>query len=283
MLTSPTATGLRKREAGENFPVALAVLPRRHRRALHAVYAFARSVDDTGDEAAGDRVAMLQAFDEQVARVWAGGPSGDRVVEDLRHAGVTALAPEKYFHDLVHANLHDQLVGRYPTFDALVGYCRLSADPVGRIVLALFGRHDADLLVLSDRVCTALQLLEHWQDVGEDRRRGRVYLPIEDLLAYGVPESDLDASTTSPALARLMRFEVERAAGLLAQGAPLVGRLRGWARCCVAGYVGGGQATVAALRRAEGDVLGRAPRPSRVRTAALSVRLLARGVRRWSA
>jgi squalene synthase HpnC len=270
----PPLTALSEREKGENFPVALAVLPRRHRRDLHAVYAFARTVDDTGDEATGDRIALLHAVDERVTRTWAGQDVGDPVFDELRRT-VADRVPERYFHDLVQANLQDQLVSRYPTFEALLDYCRLSADSVGRIVLAVFGQHTDLHVRLSDRVCTSLQLLEHWQDVGEDRRAGRVYVPTEDLLGYGVPETDLDAPAASPALARLMRFEVERAAGILAEGTPLVRHLRGWARCCVAGYVAGGQATVSALRRTRGDVLGRTATPSRAHTAALLVRLVA--------
>jgi squalene synthase HpnC len=271
--TTSRAT-LEERERGENFPVALAIVPSRHRRALHAVYAFARTVDDIGDRAEGDRVALLHAVDERVTRTWAGEDVGDELVAELRRTVVDSV-PEQYFHDLVQANLQDQVVDRYPTFDALVDYCRLSANPVGRIVLAVFGQHTEPLVRLSDRVCTALQLLEHWQDVAEDRRAGRVYLPADELAGFGVAESDLDADTASPALARLMRYQVERAAGILAEGAPLVGRLRGWARCCVAGYVAGGQATVTALRRTQGDVLGMTARPSRARTAARLALLLA--------
>jgi squalene synthase HpnC len=265
---------LTEREKGENFPVALAVLPPRHRRALHAVYAFARTVDDAGDQGLGDRVARLRTLDERISLTWAGEEVPDPVFARLQ-ATLTDRVPEQYFHDLVAANLQDQHVHRYPTYEALLDYCRLSANPVGRIVLALFDHHTEPALRLSDRVCTALQLLEHWQDVGEDRRAGRIYVPVEDLVGFGVPETDLDAASASPALARLMRFEVERAAGVLAEGAPLVRRLRGWSRLCVAGYVAGGQATTAALRRTQGDVLGRSATPSRVGTAARVLLLLA--------
>jgi phytoene/squalene synthetase len=109
-------------------------------------------------------------------------------------------------------------------------------------------------------VCTALQLVEHWQDVAEDRRKGRVYLPKEDLAEYGVSPSDLDGTVATPALRRLMMFETERAAALLASGAPLVGMLRGWARLAVAGYLAGGRAAVDALRRSGGEVLAGTPR-----------------------
>jgi squalene synthase HpnC len=277
---TPGAVELARRETGENFPVALAVVPARYRRALHAVYAFARTVDDAGDDAPGDRLALLATLDEGVTRTWAGQDVTEPLFAELRQT-VADRVPECYFHDLVRANVRDQHTHRYPTFNALVDYCRLSADPVGRIVLAVFGQHSGPHLRLSDRVCTALQLLEHWQDVAEDRRAGRVYVPAEDLAAFRVAETDLDAPTASPALARLMRYEIERAAGILAEGTPLVRHLRGWARFCVAGYVAGGQATVTALRRTEGDVLGRSATPSRVLTAArLGMLLSARPERR---
>ncbi|MGH3411778.1 MAG: squalene synthase HpnC [Marmoricola sp.] len=270
--TAPTATALRARERAENFPVALGILPRRERQELHAAYAFARTVDELGDSFAGDRAAQLHRVDDALDRAWVGRPTGDPVVDRLHHTGLTSL-PVQPFHDLVQANLQDQEVSRYATYADLLGYCRLSADPVGRIVLGVFGCTDPATVELSDRVCTALQLLEHWQDVGEDRRAGRVYLPQQDLAAHRVGESELDRGAASPALCGLMRFEIDGAADLLASGAPVVGRLHGWARLCVAGFVAGGQATVAALRRTGGDVLGRPSRPSRPGTAVRLVRL----------
>jgi squalene synthase HpnC len=190
-----------------------------------------------------------------------------------------ALEPEP-FDQLVQANLLDQRVTRYPTFADLLAYCSLSAEPVGRIVLGVFGVRGPDLERLSDRVCTALQLIEHWQDVAEDRRAGRVYLPQEDLAAHGVAEAELDAPAASPAVRRLMAFEIDRAAELLDSGAPLVGRLNGWARLAIAGYVAGGRAALDGLRRTAGDVLAvqaRARHRDVVRHAARL--LVARGAR----
>jgi squalene synthase HpnC len=277
---TPAAQDLRAREHHENFPVALRLLPGRYRDALHAVYGFARTVDELGDSHSGDRTAALQAFDTDLHRIWSADASGPT------HPVLRRLQPVVHQHDLpldpflhlVQANLQDQRVTRYPTFADLLGYCRLSADPVGRIVLGVFGigpDADPEAVRLSDRVCTALQLLEHWQDVGEDRRAGRVYLPQEDLRAYGVAETDLDRREATPALRSLMRFETDRAAAILAEGAGLVDRLDGWARISVAGFLAGGQATVAALRRTRGDVLAQAATPSRPGTAARALRLLA--------
>jgi squalene synthase HpnC len=272
---APDARALRGREHHENFPVALRLLPRRHREALHAVYGFARTVDELGDSFPGDRVAALHEFDADLDRLWAGEPPHHPVLHRLRPVVHEHHLAEQPFHDLVRANLQDQQVSRYERFDDLLGYCRLSADPVGRIVLGVFGVDDPETVRLSDRVCTALQLLEHWQDVAEDRRAGRVYLPQLDLRARGVAESDLDAAHASTALRGLMLFETGRAAAMLEEGSAIVGRLDGWARLSVAGFVAGGQATVEALRRTGGDVLGRDAHPSRARTAARLVALLA--------
>jgi squalene synthase HpnC len=250
---------LRAKERAENFPVALRVLPRRVRGHLVAVYDVVRVIDDLGDEASGDRIAQLEAFSADLATVWHGGrpeaPVLRRLVPTVRATGLE----QDLFDRMVAANLQDQRVSEYQTFEDLVQYCTLSADPVGRMVLTIFGVTSHTAAELSDRVCTALQLVEHWQDVAEDRRRGRVYLPQEDLKEYGVAPSELDGDRASPALRRLMAFETDRAAALLDSGAPLLGMLRGWAKLAVAGYVAGGRAAVDALRRSGGDVLAGTP------------------------
>jgi squalene synthase HpnC len=269
------------RSAGENFPVALRLLPARHRQHLMAVYGFARTVDDIGDRApVAERARLLDELEADLGRLYpdrgdasqrpagaAGSGAGqdgtgqDRIGQDgtgqdgvpelsvIRALGpaVTQCAiPRQPFLDLIQANRQDQLVARYETFDDLQGYCRLSANPVGRIVLHVFGAFSPARAGLSDQVCTALQLAEHWQDVGEDFRAGRVYLPGQDMTRYGCAESDLSAPVASPALRGLVAFETARARALLDAGAPLVGTLRGFARAAVAGYVAGGRAALAA-------------------------------------
>lgn len=145
--------------------------------------------------------------------------------------------PAQPLRDLIQANRQDQRVTRYQTFAELAQYCELSANPVGQIVLYIFGVATGERIALSDSICTALQLAEHWQDVAEDLANGRIYLPGEDLKRFNVTEADLAVPTAGPALRDLMRFETDRAAGLLDQGAPLVGTLRGAARVAVAGYL----------------------------------------------
>jgi squalene synthase HpnC len=271
---------LREKERAENFPVALRVLPRRVRTHLTAVYDVVRTVDDLGDEAAGDRTALLEEFRADQATIWTGGTPRHPVLRRLAPTVRACGLAHEPFDRIVQANLVDQRVTTYASYEELRDYCRLSADPVGRIVLGIFGAETPETVELSDRVCTALQLVEHWQDVAEDRRRGRVYLPREDLDRFGVAEADLDLPAATGPVRRLVLFETDRAADLLESGAPLVRLLKGWARVAVAGYVAGGRGAVAALRRCGGDVLAAAPRTRR-RDVVREVRkqLLTRGAR----
>lgn len=257
------AIDLREKERAENFPVALRVLPRELRVDLRAVYDVARVVDDLGDETTGDRTALLEEFRTDLQRAWHGEaprhPALRRLVPTIRARAL----PREPFDRLVQANLQDQLVSGYETYADLLSYCTLSAEPIGRIVLAAFGVRSTVAERLSDRVCTGLQLVEHWQDVAEDRRAGRVYLPREDLDAFGVSEADLDAPVSSVAVRRLLAFETRRAVDLLTSGAELLALLRGWVRVAVAGYLAGGFGAVDALRRCEMAVLSGTPRTRR--------------------
>jgi squalene synthase HpnC len=256
---------LRDAERAENFPVALRVLPAHRRVVLRRIYDVVRTVDDVGDEGhlgPHERLAALDTLDDDLDRVFAGAVPRSRVVAALApHVDLLPAAP---FHDLVAANRADQTVTRYATRDALIGYCRLSAVPIGRLVLAAFEvEPTAVVLAESDRLCTALQLLEHLQDVAEDRARGRVYLPADAREAAGVTEEDLDGPTAGPALRRLVLRECAAARELLTSGTPLLGRLRGAARLAVTGYAAGGAAAADAVDRTGGDVLGRSARTRR--------------------
>jgi squalene synthase HpnC len=257
---SPVA--VMSRASGENFPVASHLLPRRYRSHLLAIYGFARLADTIGDESDGDRIAELDWLEAELARAATGTathPLLRRLTRTIDALG-TGLEP---FQALISANRVDQSRARYATFEDLIDYCRLSAMPVGRLVLAAFDASTPERVALSDRVCTALQVVEHLQDVGEDARHGRVYLPAADLRELGVTDADLVAPTASPALRRLVAFELSRARALLASGHPLVADLRGWVRLAVAGYVAGGQAAIDAIARADHDVLGHRCLPRR--------------------
>jgi squalene synthase HpnC len=270
--------------SGENFPVALRVLPERHRRHLTALYCFARLTDDLGDQAREQgqadtdlRLRLLDDLAADVDRIYQGTTPHSPVMRDMAVTVAECQVPAQPLLDLIQANRQDQRVTRYATFADLGRYCELSANPVGQIVLYIFGAATPGRIKLSDSVCTALQLAEHWQDVAEDLANGRIYLPAEDLERFGVTEEDLAAPSAGPAVKNLMRFETSRAQGILDEGAPLVGTLRGAARLAVAGYLAGGRAALAAIRANRYDVLRATARPRKPRLAVELVKAYARG------
>ena len=262
-LPAPGAAALRARAQRENFPVALALLSRAQRAHLMALYGFARLADDIGDESEGDRLAQLGELGVDLGRLFAGAEPLHPVLQRLAPTVRALNLPESPFRRLIEANRRDQRVSRYASWDELRDYCALSANPVGQLVLHVFGAATPDRFPASDAVCTALQLVEHCQDVAEDLERGRLYLPAEDLARFGCDERDLRAPCASPGVRALLRFEVARARALLDSGAPLVRLLSGRARLAIAGFIAGGLAAADAIERRGYDVLGGAPRPRR--------------------
>jgi squalene synthase HpnC len=251
---------LREHERTENFPVALRILPRDLRTHLSAVYDVARVIDDLGDEAPDDRTALLLAFRADLSTIWAGHWPDAPVLRRLAPTVAACGLSERPFQALIEANLLDQTVAVYPLYRDLEAYCELSANPVGRIVLEIFGASTPERIVQSDRICTALQIIEHCQDVAEDFRAGRCYLPQEDLDRFAVDRDMLASETTAaPELRRVIKFEVDRAAELLDSGLPLVRGLHGWGRLAVSGYMAGGRAAIISLRQADYDVLSPLP------------------------
>jgi squalene synthase HpnC len=248
------------RASGENFSVASLLLGRATRDHLLAVYGYARMVDEVGDSSAGDRLANLDAFEADLDRVFSGEQPEHPVMRALQPSVHDLDLPRGPFERLIAANRRDQTQTTYATFAELEDYCNLSANPVGELVLHVFGAATPDRIALSDRICTALQLAEHWQDVAEDHAAGRIYLPAEDLDRFDVAPDDLAAGITPPKVRDLVAFEVSRARLLLDEGGPLVGRLHGRARVAVAGYVGGGRAALDAIAAADYDVLAGPPK-----------------------
>jgi squalene synthase HpnC len=258
----PDESAILRLASRENFNVASLLLGRATRAHLTAVYGFARLVDQIGDEVEGDRLALLDEFEQDLQRVFDGTPRHPLLQRLATTARVCRL-PRAPFLRLIEANRRDQLTTEYGTFEELVEYCDLSANPVGELVLHVFGVAAPERIALSDRVCTALQLVEHWQDVAEDFSRGRIYLPAEDLEPFGVQRDDLGALTASAPKRRLLQFEIHRARGLLDEGAPLIGQLHGRARIAVAGYVAGGRAALDAIEAADYDVFTGTPRATK--------------------
>ncbi|MDX3238345.1 squalene synthase HpnC [Streptomyces sp. ME03-5709C] len=279
----PHSRAVLDKAARENFPVAPFFVPRSWRADLMAVYGFARLVDDIGDgdladggrtdavrlglpaEAATDRIAMLDAFEADLRRIFDGGG-------DVRHPLLCALRPTVRRHRLtpepflrlVEANRQDQVVRRYARYEDLLAYCELSANPVGRLVLGITGTATPERVRRSDAVCTALQIIEHLQDVAEDLGRDRIYLPAEDMKRFGVNETDLTAATAGARVRALVAYEAERARDLLNEGTPLVGSVHGRLRLLLAGFAGGGRAALRAIADAGYDVLPGPPKASRL-------------------
>jgi squalene synthase HpnC len=261
----PTAAAVLGQAGAENFPVASRLLPAGVRSHLMAVYGFARLADDIGDEAEGDRLAMLDWLDGELIRA-AGGAASHPLLVRLTSTIHACRLPLDPFQRLIEANRRDQIVHEYDTFDGLLEYCELSANPVGELVLRIFEVATPERLALSDTVCTGLQLVEHLQDVGEDARAGRVYLPAEDLARFECTPDDLMATSASPRLRALVRFEGVRSRRFLDAGGALASSLSGRVRLAVAGFAAGGHAALDAIEQADGDVLGVRcrPRPGRV-------------------
>jgi squalene synthase HpnC len=279
---APAAAAVMARAGGENFPVASRALPRALRERLLALYGFARLADELGDEAAGDRLAALDWLEAELARAFAGSATHPLLVR-LQPVLRECALPRAPFEALIEANRVDQRVARYETWEQLLGYCALSANPVGELVLGVFGRATPERVALSGRICTALQLAEHWQDVAEDYARGRIYLPAEDRARFGCEEHELAPARGGGASWRLrgvLAFEVARTRALLAEGLPLIATLRGRERLAVAAFAAGARAALDAVERAGFDVLAGAPRASRARRAAATARLLLAAERR---
>jgi squalene synthase HpnC len=262
-----------RRARGENFPVASLLFPRELRPHLRALYGYCRLVDILGDELEGDRLAELDELEREVERCYSGEPRRP-VMRELQPTIRAFELPREPFLRLIEANRIDQRVAAYETWADLKHYCVHSADPVGRLVLGLL-RCDGDAACVeaSDSVCTGLQLVNFLQDVPRDLELGRVYLPAEDRRRFGVEALD----RPSEPLRRLLAFESERAAGLLAAGAELR-RLLGGGRIGrgVELFARGGLAALEALERAGYDVFTGRPKPSRARLAREAVAVLVR-------
>jgi squalene synthase HpnC len=255
----PTREQVLPQAGRENFTVASGILGRRRARHLMAIYGFARLVDDVGDEAAGDRGALLDVVAVELRRAFgrADAEPEHPLMQDLAATVRECRLPIGPFERLIAANRMDQVRSSYESFPQLLEYCQLSAAPVGELVLGVFGAATANRVALSDRVCAGLQVVEHLQDIAEDHGRGRVYMPREDLERFGCNDEDLAAAARPSAnLRALVSFEAARARALLGSGGPLARTLPPAPRLAVAGFTAGGLRALERLER------GAATRPA---------------------
>ncbi len=266
----------------ENFSVATWFLPKNLHQHFFNIYSYCRISDDLGDEVddAQLSLALLDRWEEEL-RACYNGLNGN--TPGANHPVFVALGdtirefsiPQHEFANLIIAFRQDQKTTRYPTFDDLLGYCRNSAIPVGHLVLYLGGYSDPERQQLSDYTCTALQLANFWQDVTLDWKKGRVYLPLEDLQRFGVSEQQIAESHFTPEFRELMRFEVARARQWFDRGVPLASKVRRDLAIDIELFTRGGQEILSAIERQGYDVLSSRPVISKPKKLWLMLRALA--------
>jgi squalene synthase HpnC len=255
----------------ENFTIVSWLLPRALRPHMYAVYAYCRGVDDLGDESPGDRLSLLDGWEAELLRCYEGAarePAFIALQETIRRFDI----PREPFLRLIEANRMDQRINRYRTYEDLLAYCESSANPVGHLVLYLFGYRDEERRRLSDATCTALQLTNFWQDVRRDMEKGRIYIPLADMERFGYGEADLQALRFDGRFRDLMAYQVRRTRGLFRRGLELIPMVRGRLRLDLKLFSLGGLAVLEDIEACGYDTLSRRPELSRARKALLALR-----------
>ena len=246
----------------ENFPVASLLLPAHLRRPVVAIYRFARTADDYADEGDAlppERLANLGRLAEELHRIERGQCPQTPLVYELADAIARHQLPLGLFHDLLDAFSQDVLKSRYANFAELLDYSRRSANPIGRLLLHVFDAEGSETFRCSDRICSALQLINFWQDAAIDYAKGRIYLPQDDMQRFGVTEAHIAAAQADTSFRALMRFEVERTRAMLHEGAPLGRMLRGRVGLEIRMTVAGGDTILQKLLDANCDVFRARP------------------------
>ncbi len=215
----------------ENFPVGSVLLPKRLRQPVHAIYHFARTADDYADEGNAsneERLASLAGLSQELDIIAAGKTPQTPLMQKLNQEAIQPYSlPLASFYDLLSAFSQDVVTKRYQTFDELVDYCRRSANPVGTLLLHLYGVTGKEHFAMSDAICSALQLINFWQDVAVDWQKNRVYIPQEDLIQFNVSETNIANGNINDNFRSLLKFECDRARTIMLSGAPLGRYLKG--------------------------------------------------------
>jgi squalene synthase HpnC len=249
----------------ENFPVASLLVPKELRPAVGAIYRFARAADDFADEGSlrpEERLAALDRYGRALDAIEAGAPPAEPPFPELAEAIARFDLPLSPFRDLLSAFRQDVSISRYPTLEALLDYCRRSANPVGRLMLRLYAAESEANFRASDAICTALQLVNFWQDIASDWERGRVYLPEADLARFGVTETHIAEARCDTAWRALVAFESARTRAMLESGRPLTGALPWRVGLELSGVLAGAHRILDGIDAAGGDVFRRRPRLS---------------------
>ena len=246
----------------ENFPVASILLPKCLRRPVEAIYRFARGADDIADEGESSDVERLQAlaaYGFQLDQIERGAPPSDAVFSELAVVITEWQLPIQLFRDLLDAFAQDVVKKRYTDYPQLLDYCRRSANPVGRLLVHLVDRASEENLYHSDCICSALQLINFWQDIAIDWKKERVYIPYVDLLSFGITEGQIAENRTSTEWVALLDFLINRTRALMLEGAPLVHQLPGRMGWEIRLTVQGGLRVLEQIRGVRGDIFRHRP------------------------
>jgi squalene synthase HpnC len=246
----------------ENFPVASILLPARLRRPVELIYRFARTADDFADEGDlpdGERLALLAGFGDKLRKIESGTQPDTPLFQDLAALIAQQSLPIQLFHDLLSAFAQDVTTKRYADFAGVLDYCRRSANPVGRLLLKLYGAATPQNNRWSDNICSALQIINFLQDIAIDYANGRIYMPLDELELHGVSEAQIAARDVNATWCRFMAFQIERARRMLFDGAPLGRVLKGRIGLEMRMIIAGGDRILHKIENAGYDVFHRRP------------------------
>jgi len=246
----------------ENFPVASILMPQRLRRPVSLIYRFAREADDFADEGdlpAEQRLGLLQNFSHELDRIEAGEPAGIPWFAQLAGIVQEHHLPIALFRDLLSAFAQDVTQGRYADYPTVLDYCRRSANPIGRLLLVLYGAATEQNNTWGDAICSSLQLINFWQDVAIDYRKNRIYFPQDEMAQYGITENHIATQTTHGNWREFMKFQVDRTRAYLHSGTPLGRALKGRLGLEMRMIIAGGDRILSKITQVDYDVFRRRP------------------------
>ncbi len=261
----------------ENFPVASVMLPRRLRKPVGLIYSFARAADDfadEGDRTDEERILLLDSFRHELARLSGGQEPQSILFRELSLIMEQYRLPIVLFTDLLDAFTQDVYKKRYADFGELLDYCSKSANPVGRLLLHLYGINSEKNRQYSDNICSSLQLINFLQDIEIDFEMGRIYLPEDEMMRYGIAGSHIESKKADASWAIFMKFQAERARRMMLDGAPLAGEMKGRIALEMKLIILGGLRILEKLDKSGGNIFGKRPKLGRCDWALMLVRAL---------
>lgn len=250
----------------ENFPVVSMFLPKKLRKHVATIYRFARTADDFADEgdiSASDRLKLLADYEEKFSKCM-NNEFSDLFFETLKNTIDTFNLSSENFTKLLSAFRQDVSNSRFENFDEIINYCSRSADPVGRIMLELSDNRNSDAIYYSDKICSALQLTNFYQDITIDTKKNRIYIPLEELISFGLSENDFKMNSNQAKIKELIKFQVERAFEMFAEGRQILPMLKGLFRLQISAIISGGETILNSIRNIDYESFRSRPKLTKV-------------------